>query len=99
MSGESGDIGIYVGIYERSSFDTTLRLIPRVVTLGIGCRRGTESGALMEAISSVLKENCIDIRSVSQIASIDIKKDESGLLECAEKLSVNTSVRAVMRLI
>lgn len=90
VSGESGDIGIYVGIYERSSFDTTLRLIPRVVTLGIGCRRGTESGALMEAISSVLKENCIDIRSVSQIASIDIKKDESGLLECAEKLSVNT---------
>ena len=39
MKAEEGPLGIYIGIHRREPFDSTLRLIPRTVTLGIGCRK------------------------------------------------------------
>ncbi|MBQ6012579.1 MAG: cobalamin biosynthesis protein, partial [Firmicutes bacterium] len=59
----------------------TLRIIPRVLRLGIGCRRGTEADAIESAVRSVLKDHGIDLRAVKSAASIDLKKDEAGLLE------------------
>ena len=84
--GESGDIGIYIGLHDRAPFEKTLRLIPRILTLGIGCRRGTEKNHLLSAVKSVFEGNGLDIRAVNRIASIDIKKDEEGLRSLAEEL-------------
>ena len=50
-------------------FPRTLRLVPRSLILGIGCRRGTPEAAI-----------------VAGVATIDLKKDESGLLAfCARR--------------
>ena len=86
VTGDGGDLGIYIGIYDRSPFISTLRLIPRTVTLGIGCRRGISKETILAAIRSVLENGGIDIRAVGRIASIDVKKDEEGLISCAEEL-------------
>ena len=44
----------------------------------------------MNAVRSVLGDRDIDIRTVCRIVSIDVKKDEEGLLEAAEKLGADT---------
>lgn len=86
--GGEGDIGLYIGIYVREPYKKTLRLIPKTVTVGIGCRRGVPAETVIDAAESVLAENGVDIRAVRGISSIDVKKDEAGLLALAEKWSV-----------
>ena len=52
-------------------FPRALRLVPRSLILGIGCRRGTPEAAIAPAADA---------------ATIDLKKDESGLLAfCARR--------------
>lgn len=59
----------------------TLALIPKVLTLGIGCRRGKTAAEIEEAVARALNGAGLDRRAVSSAASIDLKKDEPGLLE------------------
>lgn len=79
--GEAGDIGIYLGWGTERPFVQTLALIPQVLHLGIGCRKGTDSRAIAEAVSQVLEANAIDPRAVKCAASVDLKAGEAGLLE------------------
>lgn len=88
VSGENGELGVLIGIHTTKPFAKTLRLIPRIVTLGVGCRRGTPEKTVFAAITEVLERHNIDICAVCRIASIDVKRDEPGLLACAEKLDV-----------
>lgn len=83
--GEDGPVGIYIGWREHEPFQTTLRLIPRVLRLGLGCRRGTCAQAVEEAVLRVLEEERIDRRAVRLAASINKKRDEAGLLEFCGK--------------
>lgn len=60
-----------------------VRLTPRNIIIGVGCRKGTGSREIIELIDKLLDENDLDARSVKCFASIDIKKNEYGLLETA----------------
>lgn len=82
---DSGDVGIYVGVKKENPFSETLRIIPPVLHLGIGCRKGTGADVIRETVSSVLEEHGIDRQAIKQAASIDLKAEETGLLEyCRE---------------
>lgn len=82
----SGRIGIYIGIRKTEPFALTLRLIPRILRLGIGCRRGVSAGDMEAAVRQVLERARIDIRAVATIATIDVKRNESGLFAFADSL-------------
>ena len=71
---------IYIGIYERKLSSHVLRLIPQRITVGIGCRRGTSAEQIEQLVDKILKESHINKKSIGRIASIDLKKDEEGLL-------------------
>ncbi|MBQ4428413.1 MAG: cobalt-precorrin 5A hydrolase [Clostridia bacterium] len=84
--GSSGEVGIAVSYKTAEPFTKTLRLIPKCLFLGIGCRRGTPKELIESAVEAVMDENGLDIRAVKSAASIIIKSDEAGLLEfCREK--------------
>lgn len=84
--GDSGEVGIRISVNRDEPFERTLRLIPKVLHLGIGCRKGTAASAIREAVNMVLKENNIDHRAVKCVASIDLKAEEAGLLAfCQEQ--------------
>lgn len=86
---EHPEIGFRISIREdEDPFEKTLRLIPKTVTVGMGCRKGTAIGAAEELLNKVLKEHGISVRSIEKICSIDIKKDEAALNQLAEKLGV-----------
>ncbi|WP_078553020.1 cobalt-precorrin 5A hydrolase [Bacillus alkalicellulosilyticus] len=58
---------------------------PKSIMIGMGCNRGTSAEEIEEVITSTLQELQFSISSVSGIATIDLKKDESGLLEVVNK--------------
>lgn len=57
-----------------------LRLVPRAVVLGVGCRRGTDPEFMKEKVFVLLKEHGIDPAAVKAIASVDVKQDEPAVL-------------------
>ena len=57
-----------------------LRLVPRAVVLGVGCRRGTDPEFMKEKVFAFLKEHGIDPTAVKAIASVDVKQDEPAVL-------------------
>ena len=73
-------MGIRISVYRDEPFERTLRLIPKILHLGIGCRKGTSVETIREAVDEVLKAHNIDRRAVKYAASIDLKAEEPGLL-------------------
>ena len=62
-----------------------LYLIPRILTLGIGCRKGITGDRISDAVLEMLEKNGIFRQAVFGIASIDLKKNEAGLLAFAKE--------------
>lgn len=91
FSGDSGNVGICISYRKKEPFDVTLRLIPSILHLGIGCRRGTPPEAIEKAVSLVLWENHIDRRALKCAASIDLKAEEQGLLAFCKQASLPIS--------
>lgn len=78
---ESFDVLISHMINENES---VLHLIPPVITVGIGCRRGSSASAIETAFQLMLTHSRCHQAAVCGAATIDIKKDEPGILEfCA----------------
>lgn len=83
IAGSCGPLGMYIGWKNKQPFDTTLQLIPKCITLGIGCRRNTPAEKIEAAVSAVLKD--IPMEAIAKIASIDLKANEPGLLAFCSK--------------
>lgn len=75
-----------------------LRLVPRNVILGIGCRRGTEKKAVEDAVEAALARWNIERMSVAAAASIDLKKDEEGLTAFTEEWGLDFKTYPASRL-
>ena len=76
---DAGELGIYVSYRDASPFEYTLRLTPRVLRVGLGCRRGTPEADIEAAVSRVFEEHHLSPVAVVGAASIDVKADEKGL--------------------
>lgn len=82
--GNEGACGLAISYRKIKPFDMTLTLIPKALYLGIGCRRGTSIEKIEAAVSAVLAAEKISCDAVKSVASIDVKKDEAGLLAFCE---------------
>lgn len=65
--------------------ENALHLIPRIAVLGIGCRKGTPVEKIEETFRVFLEQADIHEKAICMVASIDLKKEETGLLEFCEK--------------
>lgn len=78
------EIGFAVSFDEACRpFERTLHLVPRIVTVGVGCRRGTDTAVLAGAIDAALSRARISPRAVALLASIDVKADELAIHDVA----------------
>ena len=68
--------------------NTPLRLIPRCVILGIGCRKGKSYEELRDYVEEALQELGLCREAVCAVASIDVKKEEPGLISLAADFGV-----------
>lgn len=84
-------VGFVVSLDETAQpFPRTLHLVPRIATLGVGCRKGLEPQVFERVVIDVLREARVSPRAVATIASIDVKSDEQAILQLAESRGWNT---------
>lgn len=85
IKNQPGLADLYITIKDKTEEDRShsLKLVPRIVVLGIGCRKGVAEQAIKAAVDQVLKEWNISKESLAVCASIDIKKEETGICEFA----------------
>ena len=82
--------GIFVGrSTDRKPFPITLSLMPRNIVVGIGCRRGVSVQAVEKAVRTAL--DGVVFERISGVATVDIKSDESGLIEFCKKYRLSIS--------
>jgi cobalt-precorrin 5A hydrolase len=68
--------------------DGGMYLIPKMLVVGMGCRRGKSFDKLYVFLKEILDINNYDIRSVKALVSVDKKKDEEGLIKLSEYLNI-----------
>ena len=59
-------------------------LRPRNINIGIGCRKGKEVEIVIEAIGLALKNSNLSNKSIESMGTVEIKKDEAGIIKAAE---------------
>ena len=75
-----------ISVYEDSSpFQQTLHLIPKLGSIGIGCKRGTCADTIETFVLDCLHQEGISLHSIKQVCSVDLKQDEPGLLEFCKR--------------
>ena len=86
---ENPDVGIAVSLDEKvRPFKTTLNAVPKVVVVGVGCRKNTDSDKFENFVLEILRKQNISIKALDLIASIDIKKDEKCIIEFSNKYGI-----------
>ena len=87
VRGEDTKLGICISVRKDFlPFQKTLRLIPKAVVFGVGCRKDTPEKAIKQAFLQACEKGRIEPLALGLTASIDLKKEERGLLVfCREK--------------
>ncbi len=78
------DVNLWITIKdepENEMLKDSFKLVPRLLVLGIGCRRGVDSETIEKAVNQVLQRWNLSKESLAACASIDLKKEEPGLCE------------------
>lgn len=58
------------------------------LVLGMGCERGISSESVIQGIRKILAERDFPISRVSELTTIDLKQDETGLRQAARQLNL-----------
>ena len=66
----------------------TLQLIPRCIVAGVGCKKGTSADKIEHAVQEAFAKAGMRMEALCAVASIDLKKEEAGLLEFCETRNV-----------
>lgn len=66
----------------------TLQLIPRCIVAGVGCKKGTPADKIEHAVQDAFAKAGLRMEALCAVVSIDLKKEEAGLLEFCETRNV-----------
>ena len=84
-AGEVPETGIAVTLHRSClPFTNTVHVVPPAAVLGMGCRKGKDAASIQSAAIECLQEADLYKEALHSIASIDLKKEEPGLLSLAE---------------
>lgn len=78
---EQYEYGILVSQRTDKGKEKVLRLLPRNIVAGVGCRKGTPLSALETGMTEILAEHHLVWEQLGVVVSIDLKAKEQGLLE------------------
>ena len=62
-----------------------IRWYPRVLFIGMGCERNTSFALIKSAVKQVLEKFNLASEAIASLATIDLKRDEVGILQLAEE--------------
>ena len=79
--------GIVVSVYDHWQ-KNVLRLVPKRVILGIGCRKEKDPAEVETQVRQVLENYHVAVESIAKLVSIDLKAEEAGILRLAERWGI-----------
>ncbi|HAA04942.1 MAG TPA: cobalamin biosynthesis protein CbiG [Syntrophobacteraceae bacterium] len=79
-------LGIWVSELQPPSSAKCLLLRPRNLVVGVGCNRGTKAEEILGLIQEAFSDLRLALPAIRNLASIDLKEDEPGLVEAAHTL-------------
>lgn len=86
---DEAETGICVSLAgNQNTYQNTLNLVPRIVTVGVGCRKGVSAEVFEKFILKQLSQKNIAIQAVERIASIELKKYEPCILSFCDKYKI-----------
>ncbi|OQR63189.1 precorrin-3B C(17)-methyltransferase [Streptomyces maremycinicus] len=71
---------------EPASGEVLLR--PPSLVVGVGASRGAPADEVFDLVEGVLREAGLSLRSLAELATVDAKADEPGIVEAARRLGV-----------
>lgn len=80
--------GIWVSWHDDCP-EEALPLHPRVLHLGIGCRRDVTVYEILDHVGDVFKQTGLSMQSIASVGSVEAKRNEAGLLEAASEFGVD----------
>ena len=86
MLTQNGQAQVVVSVFRQP--EHVLHLVPRIVVLGVGCRRGVSTEQFSEQMDRFFNKTGLCVKSLCAVASIDIKKDEPALTEFCSRNSL-----------
>jgi cobalt-precorrin 5A hydrolase len=97
---QEGPADVWVGVQrpESNHGKEYLWLIPQVAYLGLGCRKGASQWRIERAVMQALEAYRIDLSAIAQVASIDLKAKEPGILAFCEKYQLPYQVYTAEKL-
>lgn len=81
---ESKKADVIISPFKTDS-SNALILIPRVLSLGAGCKKGTDEGFILKCYDDFLNRYGIYKEAVKNMATIDLKKDEAAVSALSKK--------------
>lgn len=85
---DGSPLGVWIDDREVNLPERWLRLRPPSLVVGMGCNRGTETAEMLDLLNATLAAFRLSSASLTAIATVDLKKDECGLIQLAERLSL-----------
>ena len=86
---EYPQIGIAVTVHrECRPFAKTCPIVPGAVVLGMGCRKGKAADEIRQAADRCLAEGGICQEALGMVCSVDLKKEEEGILAFAREKNI-----------
>jgi cobalt-precorrin 5A hydrolase len=79
-------VGIWVSEYQPPEGVQCLMLRPRNLVVGVGCNRGASAEEILGLLSNTFERERLALLSIRNLASIDLKSDEGGILEAGRVL-------------
>jgi cobalt-precorrin 5A hydrolase len=83
---DSGDAGIWVSDRLAPAGLPCLLLRPRNLVVGIGCNRGASADEILDLLRTAFHRERLSLLSIRNLASVDVKSDEPGILEAGRLL-------------
>jgi cobalt-precorrin 5A hydrolase len=82
-------------IYITNKYETDIKdsriikVVPKDIVIGMGCRRNTSFEDINNSLEDILHKYNIDKKAIRKIGSVEVKKDEQGIIELANTLGVS----------
>ena len=83
---KNAEAGICISAEDKKPFEVTLNLVPKTVVVGIGCKRNAQN--VTETVEEFLRENGVNTDMLCAAATVDVKKNERGILDFCERYSL-----------
>ena len=88
---DEATLEIGIAVTNRKSvkpFPITTTVIPKNIVLGMGCRKNKDAEGILAAALAAFEQSGIYLQAVAKLTSIDLKKEEKGLLALAERFQI-----------